>query len=80
MCNMFFRCSLLEDLNLSNFVTKNVVNISFMFCGCPLLKEINISNFIINNTMDTSYMFFGCSKELKSNIKAQNKNIKDKAF
>ena len=31
---MFFSCSSLKELNLSNFNTNNVINISGMFGGC----------------------------------------------
>ena len=31
---MFFRCSSLKELNLSNFITNNATNICCMFSGC----------------------------------------------
>ena len=46
---MFFGCSSLEELDLSNFNTKNVTNMSYMSYYCKSLKELKISNFIINN-------------------------------
>ena len=51
-----------------------------MFFGCSSLKEINIPNFNTNNVSSMAAMFSECPVELKKNIKAQNKNIKDKAF
>ena len=77
---MFFECSSLKELNLYNFNTNNVTNMSFMFCECSSLKELNLSNFNNDNVTKMDCMFSGCSKELRMKIKAQNKNIKEEAF
>ena len=61
---MFNRCSSLKEINLSNFNTNNVTNMSFMFYKCSSLKEINLSNFNTNNFTDMSYMFCDCSLNL----------------
>ena len=42
MSNMFSHCYSLTDLNLSNFNTQNVTNMSFMFYCCKSLKKNNI--------------------------------------
>ena len=34
MCNMFYECSLLKELNLSNFYINNETNMTDMFYGC----------------------------------------------
>jgi len=34
MYGMFSKCSLLKELNISNFNTNNVTNMSDMFKGC----------------------------------------------
>ena len=73
---MFTRCSSLKELNISNFNTYNVTNMTGMFYKCSSLKEFNISNFNINNVTNITEMFFGCSHELKEKIKGQNKSIK----
>ena len=46
---MFSGCSSLKELNLSNFNTNNVTDMSWMFFKCSSLKELNISNFNTNN-------------------------------
>ena len=38
---MFDGCSSLKELNLNNFNTNNVTNMSWMFRGCSSLKELN---------------------------------------
>ena len=65
----------LEEINLSNFKTDNITDISGIFYDCILLKQINLTNFNTNNVTNISYMFFGWSDELKNKIKEQNKNI-----
>ena len=51
MSFMFYNCSSLKGLNLSNFNTNNVDNMSNMFYGCSSLKELNASNFNTNNVI-----------------------------
>ena len=80
MSCMFYECSSLKELNLSKFNTNNVTDMSGMFCECSSLKELNLSNFSTNNVTDMSFMFSECSNELKTKVKAQNKNISVKAF
>ena len=46
---MFFRCFSLKKLNLSNFNTNNVTDMSGMFSGCSSLEELKFSNFNTNN-------------------------------
>jgi len=75
MSYMFWGCSALKELNLNNFNTNNVTDMSDMFKGCKLLKELNISNFNINNVTNMKGMFTGCPDELIMKIKVQNKNI-----
>ena len=46
MSYMFYGCSSLKELNLSNFNTNNVRYMSNMFYGCSgeLIKKINFNN------------------------------------
>ena len=77
---MFICCSSLKELNLNNFNTNNVTDMSYMFNGCSSLKELNLNNFNTNNVTDMSDMFSGCLDELKLKIKSQFKNFKKVAF
>ena len=42
MSYMFYNCKSLTNLNLSNFNTQNVDNMSGMFSDCKSLKKNNI--------------------------------------
>ena len=64
MSSMFYNCSSLISLNLSNFNTSLVNNMSSMFYNCSLLSYLDLSSF---NTSRVSNMYsmFGKCKILK---------------
>ena len=70
-------CSSLKELNLNNFITNKVRNMSWMFCGCSSLKELNLNNFNTSNVTNMTLMFSRCLDELKLKIKSQFKNFKE---
>ena len=74
MSYMFYYCSSLTSLNLSNFNTNNVTNMSYMFYNCSSLTFLNLSNFNTNNVNNMSYMFYDCSS-LNSSLNTQDKKI-----
>ena len=80
MSYMFYQCSSLNEINLSNINTNNVTNMSYMFQKCFSLKEINLYNFNINKITNIWRMFAECSEDIKMKIKTQIKNINDEAF
>ena len=41
---MFFKCSKLENLNLSNFDTSMVIDMRSMFNNCNSLNKVTVSN------------------------------------
>ena len=51
-----------------------------MFYKCSSLKKLDLSNFNTNNVLNMKSMFDGCSEQIKKQIKAQYKNIKEEAF
>ena len=62
---MFSYCNMLEKLDLSNFNTTEVTNMSGMFYGCYKLPSLNLSNFNTAKVTNMSQMFYTC-KELPS--------------
>ena len=77
---MFSGCSSLKVLNLNNFNTNNVTDMSSMFNGCSSLKELNLNNFNTNNVTNMSYMFSKCTDELKLKLKSKFNEFKEEAF
>ena len=49
MSGMFFHCESLTDINLSNFNTQNIDNMSQMFYECNSLRNLNLSDFNTKN-------------------------------
>ena len=58
---MFFGCSSLTSLNLSNFNTAKVQDMSYMFSSCSSLTSLDLSNFNTANVTNMSWMFAACS-------------------
>ncbi|MBQ2175673.1 MAG: BspA family leucine-rich repeat surface protein, partial [Alphaproteobacteria bacterium] len=65
-------CESLEELNLSNFNTTKVKDMSKMFYGCKNLRILDLSNFDVSEVEDSDDMFAGCEnlEELKINKRA----------
>ena len=63
MTAMFQECYELEYLDLTNFNTSNVTDMSGMFNECNKLKYLNVPNFIING--ETKDMLKFNKKECK---------------
>ena len=59
---MFSHCYSLESIDISNFVTSNVVDINSMFYLCHSLTSINfnIKNFVTVKVPIISYLFSHC--------------------
>ena len=57
---LFGECGLLSNINLSNFNTQNVNNMSCMFGKCTSLNNINFDNINTQNVINMSGMFFEC--------------------
>ena len=64
---MFEYCSSLTSLDLSNFNTSKVTNMSDMFYGCKALTSLNISSFNMSNVTDFTSMFnFGSPSAIRT--------------
>ena len=65
---MFFGCTNLTTLNVSNFDTKNVTNMKSMFYGCINLTTLELSNFDTKNVTNMGWMFLGCNSLITLNV------------
>ncbi len=65
MSNMFSFCSSLPEINLSNFKTLKIKNLSGAFFFCSKLKKLFIPNFQFNDEMDIYSMLAGTDKNIK---------------
>ena len=56
MANMFYACSKLTSLDLSNFDTSKVTKINDMFFSCSVLTSLDLFNFDGSN-IDGSFFY-----------------------
>ena len=61
MNSMFYYCTKLKTLDLSNFNTSQVTNMSYMFSECSKLTSLNLSNFNTINLTNMNKMFYNCN-------------------
>jgi surface protein len=64
MSNLFYNCTLITELDLSNFDTSNVTTMSGMFNGCQSLTSLDVNHFVTDNVENMSSMFTGCSCDI----------------
>lgn len=60
--NSMFYSSNIKELDLSNFNTDNVTDISSMFVNCTSLITLNVSNWNIGKITSMSMLFYNCNK------------------
>ena len=68
MESLFFGCSKLNSVDLIDFDTSSVINMSSMFFGCKSLKNLDLLNFNTSNVESMSFMFEQCEKIISLNI------------
>ena len=56
---IFFGCISLTNIDLSNFISQNVTDMSGMFCGCNSLTIIDLSNCNTQKVTDMRSIFTG---------------------
>jgi surface protein len=69
---MFRDSTALTTLDLTNFNTSNVTNMSSMFNNCEALTTLDVSDFDTSNVTNMSYMFQNC--ESLTNLDLSNFN------
>ena len=77
---MFYNCENLQKLDLSNFNTEIITNMSGTFYGCKNLKQLNLSNFNTKNVLNMSYIFYNCKNLVNLDLSTFNtENVSDMA-
>lgn len=78
--SMFKGCNNLTTVDLSNFDTKNVVNMNCMFNDCNKLEHLDLGNLDTENVTNMSCMFENCFLLKDLNLSAFNtSNVTDMA-
>ena len=75
---MFFECSSLTNIDLSNLNTQNIIDMSGMFQACSSLTALDLSCLDTRKVTNMSGMFLGCESLLNLNLSNFNtKNVND---
>ena len=75
---LFYNCSSLINIDLSNFDAKNVTDMSYMFYQCSSLINIDASYLNSENVTNMRYMFCNCSSLINIDLTYFNsQNVKD---
>ena len=72
ICCMFYGCSFLINVDLSNFKSQNITFMGGMFMKCSSLININLNNFNTQNTLEMWSMFRECSSLKDLNLSSFN--------
>ncbi len=62
MSSMFENCEALTSIDVSNFDTSEVKNMTHVFNGCKNLTTLDLSSFDTNKVTETERMFDGCTR------------------
>ena len=77
MQDMFWNCSSLTSLDLSNLDTSSVTNMQSVFNNCSSLTSLNVSNFNTSQVTTMNSMFFNCSSLTSLDLSSFNtSNVK----
>ncbi len=74
MYGMFFYCTELTSVNVSNFDTSNVNHMGWMFSTCENLSSIDVSAFNTSNVTSMQAMFSSCEKLKNIDVSGFNTN------
>ena len=80
---MFGECHFITKIDLSNFISQNIINMSWMFGGCNSLINIDLNNFNSQNVINMSGMLYECkslSSITLSNFNTQNSTNMENMF
>ena len=65
---MFYMCSSLTNLDVSNFDTSKTINMAYMFSACSKLTSLNINNLDTSEVTNMRNMFSSCSSLTSLNV------------
>jgi surface protein len=67
-CFMFYGCTNITDIDLSEFNTSLITQMQYMFRGCESLTSMNLLNFDTSQVTEIYDMFYDCSSLTSLNI------------
>ena len=67
---MFWNCSQITEIDLSDFDTSQVTAMNGMFAYCSSLTSLDLSNYETSKVIYMNWMFYGCSSLTSLNLSA----------
>lgn len=61
MFGIFWNCNFLTSLDVSNWDTSKVTDMSGIFSGCNSLTSLDVSKWNTSKVTDMSWMFYNCN-------------------
>ena len=81
MSYMFYSCSKLTSLDVTNFNTANVTNMSSMFSSCLSLTSLDVTHFNTAKVTNMNKMFCNCSALTSLDVtKLNTANVTDMSY
>ena len=77
---MFCKCDKLTSLDVTNFNTAKVTDMSYMFYGCNKLKEIYVSDKFVTDAVINCYQMFALCESLSGDIEWTSDKATDKTY
>ena len=78
---MFCGCKNLTNIDLSNFDTEDITDMSYMFYGCENLTNLDLSNLNTKKVINMCRMFSKCNSLKSIDIsKFETKNVTDMSY
>lgn len=74
MDRMFYICSQLQNLDVSNWDVSNVITMRNVFYGCSQLQNLDVRNWDVSGVMYTTDMFNSCSQLQSLDVSNWNTN------
>lgn len=72
LSEIFYRCSALTRINISDWDTTNITRMDNMFSYCYNLTELDLSSFNTSNVTRLDYMFYECTGLVSVNLNNWN--------
>ena len=73
-CKLFAGCKSLISIDLKDFKTNNIDNMSSMFEGCSLIESLDLTNFKTKEVITMKNMFYNCKSLKNLDISTFNTN------
>lgn len=77
----YYHSEYIESIDLSDYDTREIAKMDYMFSECCGLKSLNLGTFNVSNVISMSNMFSECNKLIELDLSSfDTRNVKDMSF